>query len=61
MGCEGCEGCGGKSLLSHNGKGSWGDLGVKEAEALCMLDHTLKQAKPISHCCVQVHNLSLYK
>ena len=36
-----------KSLFSHYGKGSWGDVGVKEAEAFGTLDQTLKEAGSI--------------
>ena len=32
-----------KSFFSHNGKSSWRDLGIKQTEALCMLNQTLKQ------------------
>ena len=43
-----------KSLFSHNGKRSWGDLGVKETEVLSTLDQTLQQAKTdrfVTLCC----------
>ena len=49
-----------KSLFSHYGKGSWGDAGVKEAEAVGTLDQTLKEAGSIitlTH--TQVHKLAL--
>ena len=48
-----------KSLFSHYGKGSWGDAGVKEAEAVGTLDQTLKEAGSIitlTH--TQVHKLA---
>ena len=42
------------SLFSHNGKRSWGDLGVKETEVLSTSDQTLQQAKTdrfVTLCC----------